>query len=58
MATARPGEPIMSKEAMVDELWGDSKDEDWKQEEINRLSKDEVMYEETPFPTDDAIVEA
>ena len=55
MATARPGEAVLSKEAMVDELWGDSKDEEWKQEEIKRLSEEKIESElevEPMVPTD------
>ena len=52
LASARPGEAIMSKEAMIDELWGDSKDEDWKKEELERLNEEATIVEETPFPTD------
>ena len=37
LAKARPGAPIMSIEAQVEELYGDSKDETWKKEEIARL---------------------
>lgn len=52
LASARPGEAIMSKEAMIDELWGDSKDEDWKKEELERLNEESTIVEETPFPVD------
>ena len=52
MATARPGQAVMSTEAAVEELWGDSKDEEWKKEEIARLKESDVMFEETPFPDD------
>ena len=31
----------MSVEAAVDELYGDSKDEDWKREEVARLKKEQ-----------------
>ncbi|MCR0216737.1 capsid protein, partial [[Clostridium] innocuum] len=37
VAKARPGKVIMSVEASVDEMYGDSKDEEWKAEEIKRL---------------------
>ena len=36
---------IMSIEASVDELYGDSKDDDWKQKEVQRI-KDEQGIEE------------
>lgn len=55
MAVARPGEAIMSKEAMIDELWGDSKNEDWKQEEIKRLGEEKAASDievEPLVPTD------
>lgn len=40
LAKARPGSPIMSVEAQVEELYGDSKDEDWKAEEVERLKNE------------------
>lgn len=55
MATARPGQAVMSAEAAVEELWGDSKDEEWKQEEIKRLKEGNEMFEEVPFPDDNNI---
>lgn len=40
---------IMSNEAVVDELYGDTKTEEWKQEEINRLNaRDGVEMMEEP----------
>lgn len=36
LAKARPGVPMMSIEAQVEELYGDSKDDTWKKEEIAR----------------------
>ena len=33
---------IMSIEASVDELYGDTKDDEWKQEEIARLKAEQV----------------
>lgn len=40
---------IMSNEAVVDELYGDTKTEEWKQEEINRLNtRDGVETMEEP----------
>ncbi len=41
LAKARPGVPMMSIEAQVEELYGDSKDEKWKQEEIARLKAEQ-----------------
>ena len=37
LAKARPGSAVMSVEAQVEEMWGDSKSEEWKSEEIERL---------------------
>lgn len=37
LSKARPGSPVMSVEAQVEEMWGDSKDEEWKSEEVTRL---------------------
>lgn len=37
LSKARPGACIMSVEAQVEEMWGDSKDEEWKAEEVKRL---------------------
>ncbi len=37
VAKARPGKVIMSIEASVDEMYGDSKDKAWKTEEVKRL---------------------
>ena len=41
LAKARPGVPMMSIEAQVEELYGDSKDDAWKQEEIARLKAEQ-----------------
>lgn len=41
LAKARPGAPMMSIEAQVEELYGDSKDEKWKKEEIARLQAEQ-----------------
>lgn len=45
LAKARPGVPMMSIEAQVEELYGDSKDEAWKQEEIARLKAEQGIAE-------------
>lgn len=45
LAKARPGVPIMSIEAQVDELYGDSKDETWKKEEVARLKAEQGIAE-------------
>ena len=41
LAKARPGAPMMSVEAQVEELYGDTKDEKWKQEETARLKEEQ-----------------
>lgn len=41
LAKARPGTAMMSIEAQVEELYGDSKDDEWKQEEIERLKAEQ-----------------
>lgn len=41
LSKARPGTAIMSIEAQVEELYGDSKDEKWKKEEIARLKAEQ-----------------
>lgn len=46
MAKARPGSAVMSIEAQVEEMWGDSKDEAWKTEEIKRLKEELGIAEE------------
>ena len=45
LAKARPGAPVMSVEAQVEELYGDSKDKTWKQEEIARLKAEQGIAE-------------
>ena len=45
LAKARPGVPMMSIEAQVEELYGDSKDEKWKSEEIARLKAEQGITE-------------
>jgi hypothetical protein len=49
LSKARPGSPVMSIEAQVEEMWGDSKDDEWKSEEISRL-KAELGIMETEEP--------
>lgn len=41
LSKARPGSSIMSIEAQVEEMWGDSKDEVWKAEEVARLKAEQ-----------------
>ena len=50
LAKARPGSPIMSIEAQVEELYGDKKDPEWKEKEVLRL-KQEVGIEVTDEPS-------
>ncbi|RHU85722.1 capsid protein [Clostridiaceae bacterium OM08-6BH] len=45
MAKARPGMALMSVEAQVEELYGDSKDDEWKQKEIARLKAEQGIAE-------------
>lgn len=45
LAKARPGVPMMSIEAQVEELYGDSKDKEWKKEEIARLKAEQGIAE-------------
>ena len=45
LAKARPGVPLMSVEAQVEELYGDSRDDEWKQEEIARLKAEQGITE-------------
>ena len=44
MAKGKQG-GIMSIEASVEELYGDSKDEDWKAEEVKRLKAEQGIAE-------------
>lgn len=45
MAKARPGMSLMSVEAQVEELYGDSRDDEWKQEEVARLKAEQGIAE-------------
>ncbi len=45
LAKARPGVAIMSIEAQVEELYGDSKDKEWKKQEIARLKAEQGITE-------------
>lgn len=45
LAKARPGVPLMSIEAQVEELYGDSREEDWKKEEVARLKAEQGIAE-------------
>ena len=45
MAKARPGVALMSVEAQVEELYGDTRDDAWKQEEVARLKAEQGTAE-------------
>lgn len=45
LAKARPGVALMSVEAQVEELYGDSRNDEWKQEEIARLKAEQGIAE-------------
>ena len=45
ISKARPGMSVMSVEASVEELYGDSKDEEWKAEEVKRLKAEQGLVE-------------
>lgn len=45
LSKARPGASIMSIEAQVEEMWGDSKDDLWKSEEVKRLKTEQGIAE-------------
>ena len=53
LASARPGEAIISKETIINELWGDSKSEEWKAEELARLETEQSIIDIQPFHRDD-----
>lgn len=40
LSKARPGAPVMSVEAQVEELWGDTRDAEWKDKEVERLKSE------------------
>lgn len=44
------GSAVMSVEAQVEELWGDSKDAEWKAEEVKRI-KDEMGIAQVQEPS-------
>ena len=48
IAKARPGSNIMSIEASVEELYGDSKDQDWKDDEVKRLKEEQGLAMQPP----------
>lgn len=45
LSKARPGSPVMGIEALVEEMWGDSKDDEWKDEEVRRLKAEPGIME-------------
>lgn len=49
MSKARPGQPVMSIDSVVEELYGNSKDDDWKEKEVKRL-KEEIGIVEVEEP--------
>ncbi len=50
VSKARPGQPVMSIEAAVEEMYGDSKDEDWKAEEVKRLKEQQGIADDLEEP--------
>lgn len=47
----------MSVEAQVEELWGDSKDESWKKEEIARIRQMKGLIDASPPQTGDELID-
>lgn len=45
LSKARPGTPVMSIEAQVEEMWGDSKEQEWKDAEVLRLKAEQGIAE-------------
>lgn len=45
LAKARPGVMLMSVEAQVEEMYGDSRDDEWKKEEVSRLKAEQGIVE-------------
>lgn len=45
LSKARPGTALMSIEAQVEELYGDSRDDEWKKEEVARLKTEQGIVE-------------
>ena len=50
VSKARPGQPVMSIEAAVEEMYGDSRDEKWKVEEIKRLKEQQGIADDIEEP--------
>lgn len=57
LAKARPGVAMMSIEAQIEELYGDTKDEEWKKEEVARLKEEQGIssVEEPDFSVEEGI---
>ena len=47
---SRPGQPVMSIEAAVEEMYGDSKDKEWKDEEVRRLKEQQGIADDIEEP--------
>lgn len=50
VSKARPGSPVMSIEAAVEEMYGDSKDKEWKDEEVRRLKEQQGIDDDIEEP--------
>lgn len=50
VSKARPGQPVMSIEAAVEEMYGDSKDKEWKDEEVRRLKEQQGIADNIEEP--------
>lgn len=52
------GSAVMSVEAQVEELWGDSKDDEWKAEEVKRLKEEMgIMQAQEPAVNSETLLE-
>ena len=47
----------MSVEAQVDELWGDSKDQSWKEAEVSRIKQMKGLIDASPPQTGDELID-
>lgn len=50
VSKARPGSPVMSIEAAVEEMYGDSKDKEWKDKEVRRLKEQQGIADDMEEP--------
>jgi len=58
MTKARGNNPVMSIEAQVEELWGDSKDREWKEQETQRIKAElGIAQEEEPAVNLDVLLD-